>query len=663
MKLLYLYIGHMDRLLDYHEISFSNSFDVSFVRNTKTLIIRENEQKKQSIYGENILDIKLLAGKNGCGKTTILNLLGLPSQELKKEFEQHSDRCQLCSKNAYDWFALYHLEDDLFALEGYNPHVVLELSITNPYYLQNYYSVHFVYDFEHYTLSSVEVLQDAKDKNTGYRYSDLMSYLFYYLESDISWYSRPKRRKNNPYENFFFQRYDISKFSFFAVEYFLYRAAKGEFNKLFDSNPTSLKIEVEIGQHNILNLEQENKMEQLIYGECGSFISLADSVIDEMFKNSHKLTHKHTMIIRYLEELLVYLLNESPVDNPEKFQDEESTDETFDEEKKYRSRKEFLLRFMEYLTKTPAAEAVYKDVVMYPNDLGLAQQFCEALEQIPDEFITEWERAEILLSECESNFLEPLMQAYDTNQEQEHEVNHGAFVSFHVMNLSTGEAALLDLYAALLEGIREMDDRTKSVIILLDEPDSRLHPEWSRLFLKRLVFLLSKESFRKYQFQIIITTHSPLLLSDVPQQDIICLKQTEDGIHIEHPEFGFMGNLNDILLDSMFLSSPFGAFAEEYTNKIIKKIDDLKKNLQETDQTNNLQAKSNVEEQIGLLQEQIELINEPYIKKFLNQSINKLRIRLESQMSNGELIAYHEKELERLHNLEKQRTILKGEKL
>lgn len=663
MKLLYLYIGHMNRLLDYHEISFSNSFDVSFARNTKTLIIRKNEQKKQSIYGENILDLKLLAGKNGCGKTTILNLLGLPSQELKKEFEQHSDRRQPCSKNAYDWFALYHLEDDHFALEGYNPHVVLELSITNPYYLQNYYSVHFVYDFEHHTLSSVEVLQDAKDKNTESRYSDLMSYLFYYLEPDISWYSRPKRRKNNSYENFFFQRYDISKFSFYAVEYFLYRVAKGEFNTLFDSNPTSLKIEVEIGQHNILNLELENKMEQLIYGEGGSFISLADSVTDEMFKNSHKLTHKHTMIIRYLEELLVYLLNESPVDNPEKFQDEESTDETFDEEKKYRSRKEFLLRFMEYLTKTPAAEAVYKDVVMYPNDLQLAQQFCEALEQIPDEFITEWERAEILLSECESNFLEPLMQAYDTNQEQEHEVNHGAFVSFHVMNLSTGEAALLDLYAALLGGIREMDDRTKSVIILLDEPDSRLHPEWSRLFLKRLVVLLSTKSFREYQFQIIITTHSPLLLSDVPQQDIICLKQTEDGIHIEHPKFGFMGNLNDILLDSMFLSSPFGAFAEEYTNKIIKKIDDLKKNLQETDQTNNLQAKSNVEEQIGLLQEQIELINEPYIKKFLNQSINKLRIRLESQMSNGELIAYHEKELERLHNLEKQRTILKGEKL
>ena len=148
MELLYLYIGHMDRLLDYHEISFSNNFDVFFVRETKTLTIRKNEQQKQSIYGENIIDLKLLAGKNGCGKTTILSLLGLSPQNLKNEFEQYSDQSDLCNENAYDWFALYHLEDNLFALEGYNPHIVFESAVINPLFWQNYYSVHVLYDFE-----------------------------------------------------------------------------------------------------------------------------------------------------------------------------------------------------------------------------------------------------------------------------------------------------------------------------------------------------------------------------------------------------------------------------------------------------------------------------------------------------------------------------------
>ena len=642
MKLLYLYIGHMDRLLDYHEISFSNSFDVFFARETKTLTIRKNELQKQSVYGENISDLKLLAGKNGCGKTTILSLLGLCPQDLKNEFEQYSDQRHSRDENAYDWFALYHLEDDLFALEGYNPCVIFESAVTSSFYLQNYYSVRFVYDFEHYRLHSVEVLQEAKDKNTGYRYCDLMSYLFYYLEPDISWYFRPKRRRNDPYGNFFFQRYDISQFSFYAVEYFLYQVAKGKFNVLFDSNPTTLKIEVEIGEHSILNLESEDKMEQLIYGEGGSFLSIVDPAVDRMLKNLHKLSNKHTMIIRYLEELLVYVLEESPVDNPEKFRDKDSIDKIFDEEKRYRARKEFLLRFMEYLTKTMATEATYKDVVMYPNDLWLAKQFCEALEQIPDEFFMDWKKVEILLSECENDFLVPLMQAYDANQEQEHhKVNHMAFLSFHVLNLSTGEAALLDLYAALLGGIREIDDKTKNVIILLDEPDSRLHPEWSRLFLKRLTDLLGTQFFGGYQFQIIITTHSPLLLSDVAQQDIICLKQTEDGIHIEHPKFGLMGNLNDILLDSMFLSSPFGAFAEEYTNKIIKDIHKLEKKLQETDGTDSLHVESSVGKEIELLQERIELINEPYIRESLNNSIKNLLNRYESQKSKKEYNAYY----------------------
>ena len=114
-------------------------------------------------------------------------------------------------------------------------------------------------------------------------------------------------------------------------------------------------------------------------------------------------------------------------------------------------------------------------------------------------------------------------------------------------------------------------------ILLLDEPDSRFHPEWSRRFIKNLTEELKKEMFRKFRYQIIISTHSPLLLSDVRREDIICMNTDgkNGSVRIEKSPYGFMSNINDILLDTFFLEAPYGAWAENYVNKLLEKISQL----------------------------------------------------------------------------------------
>lgn len=240
------------------------------------------------------------------------------------------------------------------------------------------------------------------------------------------------------------------------------------------------------------------------------------------------------------------------------------------------------------------------------------------------------------------------MNCYDRNQENdEHELNHRRFLSFSIENLSTGELALIDLYAAILNGISGGHHQKKNLILLLDEPDSRLHPEWSRLFLKRLIDLLKTEPFSGYDFQIIIATHSPLLLSDVSRKDILCLQQTDGAITITKADYGFMSNLNDILLDSMFLSSPFGAFAEQYTNNIMKRISELKNSFEKNaDPVFDLQAQTE-----SLLKE-IEIIDDPYIRETLKHSLESFNL-YNNHQSIETRIAHLEEELAHLKAMER----------
>lgn len=618
MKLLYLYIGHMNRPLDYHEISFSDDYHIHFDRDSRKLFIHKAAEMHPSIYGDNISGLKLIVGKNGCGKTTILNLLGLTASDLRREFCQYEDENEPRRETAHDWFALYHLEDDLFALEGYDPHLLLK----SPVYLNNHYSAAVQYDFQTNTLHFLHYLQEFRKETTGFKYINQAAYLTYSLEPDCLWYFKSKRQKYEKYDTAFIERYDISQFNFYGVEYFLYLAARNadDFRSLFDSTPAALKVELRL-EHNEIDRRsirhEKDLLAEAIYGEGGTFLSVSMPQLEKAFGIYGELNDKHSLVIRYLEELLVYVLKEQEIKNKKSFTAGGDTEDT-----KYITRRDFLLDFIEQLTHVQARPETYRETVMHPYDLRLAKQFCAALEQIPDHFFKSGTHAEIYLKDCETNFLEPLMECYDLNQEREdHELNHRVFLSFSIENLSTGELALIDLYAAILNGVKKWNQVHRDLILLLDEPDSRLHPEWSRLFLKRLIDLLNTGPFSGYRFQIIIATHSPLLLSDVPRKDIICLQQTDKGITVTNANYGFMSNLNDILLDSMFLSSPFGAFAEQYTNEVMKQISELKEiPVHSPDQIIDLKP------QIEILQKKIEIIDDLYIRETLKHSLDALNL-------------------------------------
>ncbi|MBR4291064.1 MAG: AAA family ATPase [Oscillospiraceae bacterium] len=151
-------------------------------------------------------------------------------------------------------------------------------------------------------------------------------------------------------------------------------------------------------------------------------------------------------------------------------------------------------------------------------------------------------------------------------------------LSIGMSELSSGERAMQNICAwmtiASNSAIREKLSQDKNILLLLDEVDLYMHPEWQRRFLDFMARELELQ-FPDYRIQVVITTHSPLILSDVPSGNIIYLGRKSSRCRIENgPEKTetFGANIFTLLKDSFYLERSLGEFAY---NRIRKVIDDL----------------------------------------------------------------------------------------
>lgn len=159
------------------------------------------------------------------------------------------------------------------------------------------------------------------------------------------------------------------------------------------------------------------------------------------------------------------------------------------------------------------------------------------------------------------------------------------YLSIEIPPMSSGEQAMQNIFAWLnLPPI--FDDVfgekavaiNSNILLLLDEVDLYMHPEWQRQFLYELSERLKKE-YPHNHIQVVISTHSPLVLSDVPAGNTIYLDK--DGDHCtlasrEARDESFGANLFSLLKDSFFLKKSLGQFAYTKISTIIDHLEKLK---------------------------------------------------------------------------------------
>ncbi|HUM51647.1 MAG TPA: AAA family ATPase [Chitinophagales bacterium] len=120
------------------------------------------------------------------------------------------------------------------------------------------------------------------------------------------------------------------------------------------------------------------------------------------------------------------------------------------------------------------------------------------------------------------------------------------------IGISSGHKAYLNLFASLYQELRYT--RQSNLLLCIDEGDLYLHPMWQIEFFDKLLTVLP--TIFSGNIQLLLTSHSPFLLSDLPKQNITILDKSItgsslDGIELKINTFG--GNLYDLYSEPFFL--------------------------------------------------------------------------------------------------------------
>ena len=151
------------------------------------------------------------------------------------------------------------------------------------------------------------------------------------------------------------------------------------------------------------------------------------------------------------------------------------------------------------------------------------------------------------------------------------------FLSFRFLPpLSSGEFLTLLLFSRLNRVLK--DQRGRDVVLFLDEVDTLMHPENQKRYVYQVLSFLN-ERF-DIDAHVIFATHSPILLSDFPSSNVICLRKNEDRTTVEEVEGDtFAANIYRLYSDDFLINDGLlGEVAENFIKKIIKEKDDCKFN-------------------------------------------------------------------------------------
>lgn len=176
---------------------------------------------------------------------------------------------------------------------------------------------------------------------------------------------------------------------------------------------------------------------------------------------------------------------------------------------------------------------------------------------------------------------------------------------FPLVQLSSGERQLAYAVSTIIYHLRNLDSvplkhwgefpnrlKYQYANIVLDEIELYFHPGYQRLFVDHLIKCLEIANLKGIMgINIMMITHSPFILSDIPKSNVLFLK---DGLpDFEMQENTFAANIHSMLQNGFFMEDgTMGSFAK-------KKVNELFRRLHEND------AKPNIKDEILLVSEPI----------------------------------------------------------
>lgn len=198
--------------------------------------------------------------------------------------------------------------------------------------------------------------------------------------------------------------------------------------------------------------------------------------------------------------------------------------------------------------------------------------------------IDQYKKEKTLISSNENVLKLPMIQGADKKFDALFEAYNKQkvfddFLDFDWRGISTGQQSFLSFMSRFYHekhyAIGRKDLKSK-LFIMIDEGDAGFHPDWQKLFFDHSLTFLSK-LFKGTDLQLVYTSNSPYIVSDLTKNHITFIENNENGVQILDKENNhletFGQNIHTLLSDSFFLQGGLiGEFAKKKINEAIETI-------------------------------------------------------------------------------------------
>lgn len=621
-------------------INFSSKYNFSYDSVSGKLKVTgpKNDKYVDDFFGNNI-DVTAIVGQNGAGKTTLLKYI----QSLGNGFI-YEDSVVVCEKDSKFWAARYYSdgrEPTKLPIEGNNIANIVELDI-KPEELTFLFrkDIRFIYMTEMFNMSQYEASRPGTSSGDDMSFAAVL-----YRQSE---YGDEEKHTINPVTRYihritdwqldfisngakYVEKFDITypkvltikpNYDTFAFEK-LYMAVKG-------------KVQGKIRQSSNNEYEEECDKEATILSKkwFGTSKKLKDEYAKAIVMNIISSCEYYTdasypkrknlydrLECCYSSGLGTWASTKEFLRVTNTENNEHNDRNTKDKSSFYINAKSYI-EFMKYLEDFFEGKDQYKHIIF---DIKIPTSNMTIIRS----FINEYHKCVLIVD----------------------------FLSFS-WGLSSGENLLLNQFGKLMHLFRKDNNGyflpadinsvipAKNAVIMLDEAEVAFHPEWQRRYFNAFLNFIN-QNIAKHgtHVQIIIATHSPIILSDIPKQNTVFLKcdnETKRTTCIESEET-FASNIFSLYNNAFFMDeSEVGAFAEEKLCKIVKAIHSLFEEPRIVSDTDHKKVRN-----------QIALIGDLYIRSKFEKEYQYCKDIYDSDRPDikkdlDEEIAVKERELERI---------------
>ncbi|MHC1683155.1 MAG: AAA family ATPase [Clostridiaceae bacterium] len=602
MKLLYLWVENHKNMIKNESFNISSSYHIDFNIEFNELNVSKNKGYIDNFYGNNILDIAAVVGENGVGKTTIMRYLydncdsvhpcdedkeyGIDDMKRIFVYEKGSNQKGERSKLIIHYY-LYDepiinnpegIEIELIDLKiireeefikAEQEHDITTVYFTNAFEIGNVMNNQGLSEFSicgvHKSLCYTPMLSlqraftklkshyGAGKADGGLLLLDVINQYAQNMTIDFK----------TPYAT------DISYNFLIAVRYFP--------NAIVNLLPVMKDFKLNITEFGEYIKFQKDFLRQSSFNQTVMFIrkNIYDHIESHLKKN-----HWEQMYLNILCEIVLFLNMFTSGNKNVGFEVLEQEYIRIDSEE---ALEKILGQIAENNENAPKKELIRRIRNVQDVDLSIIREFIrlqdgnmqvlresmwyKQVQNFLDEYNTV---ANIEIAQIINFGFKQLIELIINHYNNEETV-YGRMLSIIPQPMSSGEVAMINILATVYSALKKKT--SGSILLIIDEIDAFLHPKWQQDILTYITrWINESEQFNKKKVQLIIATHSPIILSDILKDNIIYLQKPFETTAKDNFTFG--ANISTLFYDSFFLEQgSIGAIARE---KIQWAIDNIR---------------------------------------------------------------------------------------